>query len=626
VLAVDGARLLVAGDPGSRSTTSAAGGDGPSGGSGTSDRGARARPVGGDGRRLPVPGELDQSGALLQALGAGCPGGRLRRRRPRRGRAPVRSGTRRGRRGRRRPRRRAPRAARRRARSRRHATARAAPRRAHVDAAAAAHLASTRSSCEARRAARSTSLVERAAQLFAEDDASCCRRPTTPSRTGSARTREPRRAYGDYQLVVDAIADRLLDLREAYAATLARRHRRRVPRRSRRAPPRRFRRYASLVADSEDSARARAELGGAARPQRARELQVRPRLVVRPWLRSAGRGRSARSRRRARARAPCGTRPRPPSQRLIRKYAIRAPRGSTPSRARDASPSRAPRWPARHAAPQVAPPCWKRSYAALISAADRQRVEASGARDARTGSRRLSSAAAARTRRELPRARRGRRSRARTAGRTAPPRALVRARRQACQDAFGALPQLAAALRRARIVGDPGRRARRRAPRAPPPRAAAGHRGRSRSSDAPLRPDDAAAAHVGSHDEQRCHHGKLVPDVGRTTLPAGVRPSGRCLASKSRKRPVPSARRRPRSPTRACRPPRASRGRASGRTRASRTPRTTPRPRRALVVGHRPDARLPRPAVKPTATRDGIPSIRSITPSRPRSAGSSRPA
>ena len=27
-------------------------------------------------------------------------------------------------------------------------------------------------------------------------------------------------AYGDYQLVVDAIADRLLDLREAYAATL----------------------------------------------------------------------------------------------------------------------------------------------------------------------------------------------------------------------------------------------------------------------------------------------------------------------------------------------------------------------------------------------------------------------
>ena len=31
---------------------------------------------------------------------------------------------------------------------------------------------------------------------------------------------EAEEAYGDYQLVVDAIADRLLDVREAYAATL----------------------------------------------------------------------------------------------------------------------------------------------------------------------------------------------------------------------------------------------------------------------------------------------------------------------------------------------------------------------------------------------------------------------
>ena len=59
-------------------------------------------------------------------------------------------------------------------------------------------------------------------------------------------------AYGDYQLVVDAIADRLLDLREAYAATLSDETVADAYRRAFAAgASRRFRRYASLVADLE---------------------------------------------------------------------------------------------------------------------------------------------------------------------------------------------------------------------------------------------------------------------------------------------------------------------------------------------------------------------------------------
>ena len=65
-------------------------------------------------------------------------------------------------------------------------------------------------------------------------------------------------AYGDYQLVVDAIADRLLDLRE----TLRRHPRRRTPPMRTGAPSpsgaaRRFRRYASLVADLEPTRQGR---------------------------------------------------------------------------------------------------------------------------------------------------------------------------------------------------------------------------------------------------------------------------------------------------------------------------------------------------------------------------------
>lgn len=58
--------------------------------------------------------------------------------------------------------------------------------------------------------------------------------------------------YGDYQLVVDAIADRLLDVRESYAATLDHDNADAYRRAFASGAARRFRRYASLVADLEE--------------------------------------------------------------------------------------------------------------------------------------------------------------------------------------------------------------------------------------------------------------------------------------------------------------------------------------------------------------------------------------
>ena len=104
--------------------------------------GARAGALGGDGRRLPLPRGARPVGALLQALGAGRPGGRLRRRRARRGRRALRG---RPESSRRTTSRRSPGlfgAARGCGRARRGAgRRRARPRRAHLDAAAQAHLA-----------------------------------------------------------------------------------------------------------------------------------------------------------------------------------------------------------------------------------------------------------------------------------------------------------------------------------------------------------------------------------------------------------------------------------------------------------------------------------------------------
>ena len=95
-------------------------------------------------------------------------------------------------------------------------------------------------------------LVERQLALFAEDERELLDEATAAEAAWVGSGRETaEEAYGDYQLVVDAIADRLLDIREAYAATLASDTSDAYRRAFAAGATRRFRRYASLVADLE---------------------------------------------------------------------------------------------------------------------------------------------------------------------------------------------------------------------------------------------------------------------------------------------------------------------------------------------------------------------------------------
>jgi hypothetical protein len=95
-------------------------------------------------------------------------------------------------------------------------------------------------------------LVERQLTLFAEDDAELLREADEAETAWNAAGRDTaEEAYGDYQLVVDAIADRLLDVRESYAATLDADTAAAYRRAFAAGVTRRFRRYASLVADLE---------------------------------------------------------------------------------------------------------------------------------------------------------------------------------------------------------------------------------------------------------------------------------------------------------------------------------------------------------------------------------------
>jgi len=97
-------------------------------------------------------------------------------------------------------------------------------------------------------------LVERQLSLFAEDDAELLQEAEDAEAAWDAAGRETaEEAYGDYQLVVDAIADRLLEIREAYAATLDEVTSDEYRRAFAAGAAHRFRRYASLVADLEDS-------------------------------------------------------------------------------------------------------------------------------------------------------------------------------------------------------------------------------------------------------------------------------------------------------------------------------------------------------------------------------------
>jgi hypothetical protein len=95
-------------------------------------------------------------------------------------------------------------------------------------------------------------LVERQLALFAEDEAELLQEAAEAEAAWNRSGRDTaEEAYGDYQLVVDAIADRLLDLREGYAASLEADQADAYRRAFAAGAGRRFRRYASLVVDLE---------------------------------------------------------------------------------------------------------------------------------------------------------------------------------------------------------------------------------------------------------------------------------------------------------------------------------------------------------------------------------------
>ena len=73
-----------------------------------------------------------------------------------------------------------------------------------------------------RRSGRFDDLVRRQLELFAEDEAGLLAEAQSADGAWTRAGRdEAEELYGDYQLVVDAIGDGLLDVRETYAATLA---------------------------------------------------------------------------------------------------------------------------------------------------------------------------------------------------------------------------------------------------------------------------------------------------------------------------------------------------------------------------------------------------------------------
>lgn len=71
------------------------------------------------------------------------------------------------------------------------------------------------------RKRRFADLVSRQLDLFEEDARELLAEAEEADAAWThASAEESEKLYGDYQLVVDAIAERLLDLRETYAATL----------------------------------------------------------------------------------------------------------------------------------------------------------------------------------------------------------------------------------------------------------------------------------------------------------------------------------------------------------------------------------------------------------------------
>jgi hypothetical protein len=103
------------------------------------------------------------------------------------------------------------------------------------------------------RRSRFRDLVERQLDLFAQDDAELLEEAAqSESAWNGAGAEDAEDAYGDYQLVVDAIADRLLDIRESYARTLDEEAAAEYSAEFTRAATRRYRRYTTLLADLDE--------------------------------------------------------------------------------------------------------------------------------------------------------------------------------------------------------------------------------------------------------------------------------------------------------------------------------------------------------------------------------------
>ena len=101
-----------------------------------------------------------------------------------------------------------------------------------------------------RRQSRFRELVERQLDLFAADDVDLLDEAAEADAAyRAAAAGEAEEAYGDYQLVVDAIADRLLDIRESYARTLDEEAAQEYAAEFTREATKRYRRFATLLAD-----------------------------------------------------------------------------------------------------------------------------------------------------------------------------------------------------------------------------------------------------------------------------------------------------------------------------------------------------------------------------------------
>ncbi len=100
------------------------------------------------------------------------------------------------------------------------------------------------------RRGRFDELVDRQLDLFATDDAELLQEAVEAEEAWNRVARDAaEEAYGDYQLVIDAIADRLLELRESYARTLDDAAAAEYAAAFNRAATKRFRRYATLLSD-----------------------------------------------------------------------------------------------------------------------------------------------------------------------------------------------------------------------------------------------------------------------------------------------------------------------------------------------------------------------------------------